>query len=686
MFQCERNFLFWGLAWKFQQRSGVISYLADKSGLSPNNEPFLTVEAATEFLRLSKNGEPASPLMSHAKLMYLLSRIKPYAKELPGTSLYMKQEQRHLLSMINSPVTLRNGNWNWFFTNVLDDLNSKLLQDNLVTSSQFLSTPRLISFRSEVATRRQVADTLTNSERAQLVRQFPAISARVFMLHQEAMFNIIFQGRDQPLGEISDFWRRVEFQARGTPHSHNLICTTKNGILETDVKLPEKANAEDIRKLSCLCDFVSTVITARVQPRAKDDISDLPSDQTEHEEHLSNESKFSYKFQRSLYKHNNHPGTERFTSNRDYSYDKFTDKIVDPRVQKHYRRQQLFNQTHDCRFTCFKYCKPGDPRHCRFRFPKDNFKGNDTRTVIVTGTDHRNKQRILVEPPRNNQYLAQHIKSPLAMAAIGANNDLAKIDKATGSAVYASAYSSKADKPDNYALQNAISRKLALAITSAAVVSHFTDKQLLRKVSIALTQATVVGAVQAAHILLDLPLVISSRVNVNLNALIRKEIDMHTIITDETALNEMDPDSDATNKSPTCQLGRRDAYYTLYCILIKLYGVCRITFAAYLMTYRTEVNKSKAAKVDPPDLIVDRSGAITNAVTFVIQQVTVTGTYIINVTVTLYVMVAATITVLLLCNAIPCHFTAMLYCVLLLLYCYAIPRLITVMLLCYTLS
>ena len=224
MFQCDKNFLFWGLAWKFQQKSGVISYLAEKNGLGPNDEPFLTVEAATEFLRLSKNGEPASPLMSHAKMMYLLSRIKPYAQELPGTSLYMKQEQRHLLSMINSPVTVSNGNWNWFFTNVLDDLNSKLLQDNLVTSTQLLDTPRLISFRSELAKRRQVADTLTSSERAQLVRQFPAISARIFMLHQEAIFQIIFQGLDLPLGVITDLWRRIEFQARGTVIYCYVLC------------------------------------------------------------------------------------------------------------------------------------------------------------------------------------------------------------------------------------------------------------------------------------------------------------------------------------------------------------------------------------------------------------------------------------------------------------------------------
>ena len=89
MFQSERNFLFWALAWKFQQKSGTISLLADMVGMGPNNDPVLTVENAIEFLRLSKSGETASPLMSNAKMVYLMSRIKPFSKLLPGTSMYV---------------------------------------------------------------------------------------------------------------------------------------------------------------------------------------------------------------------------------------------------------------------------------------------------------------------------------------------------------------------------------------------------------------------------------------------------------------------------------------------------------------------------------------------------------------------------------------------------------------------
>jgi len=621
MFQSERNFLFWALAWKFQQKSGTISLLADKVGLGPNNDPVLTVETAIEFLRLSKSGETASPLMSNAKMVYLMSRIKPFSKLLPGTSMYMQLEQRHLLSMINSSLTTADGNWNWFFTNAQDDINSPLLQDNLITSTKVLSQQRPIVFNSTITDRRREADTLTKSERAQLVRQYPAISARIFHLHQDALFQHIFKGEDAPLGKLLDFWRRVEFQARGTAHSHNLICTEKNGILESDIKLPENASVEETEKLASLCANVSTVVTARLQPRAPDDRSDLPADQLEHEEHVENETKYSYYFDHSLYTGQKHPGTSRFTSKYDYSYDKRSDKINDPKVQKQYRRLQLYNQMHQCRFTCFKYCKAGHPRLCRFRFPKIRYPENETKTVIVTSKDHRGKSRVLVEPPRTNQNLAQHIKSPLAMIAISGNNDLAKTDRVTGSAVYASAYASKGDKPDCVALQNAISRKLAQTIVNADAVTNFTDKQLIRTVSTALTQSVVIGTVQAAYILLNLPLVISSRGNVNLNAQHRKDIELHSLVTDEAVLDTMDADSDATNKSPTCQMGSRDAYYVLYLKLVALYGICRINFAAYLMFYRVEKNKGKQKKLDPPDLILDVRGHITNATTCVLGQV-----------------------------------------------------------------
>ena len=38
-------------------------------------------------------------------------------------------------------------------------------------------------------------------------------------------------GKHQPLGKIIDTWRRIEFQLRGTPHSHGMACVINDGTL-----------------------------------------------------------------------------------------------------------------------------------------------------------------------------------------------------------------------------------------------------------------------------------------------------------------------------------------------------------------------------------------------------------------------------------------------------------------------
>lgn len=215
----------------------------------------------------------------------------------------------------------------------------------------------------------------------------------------------------------------------------------------------------------------------------------------------------------------------------------------------------------------------------------------------------------------------QHMKSPLGLMTIDANSDISRIDKLSGSVMYASGYVSKNDKPEMTALQNAISRKLAMFAVNSDVYSPPTYRQMINTVANAITQMFQVGAVQASWFIHDLPIVISSRDSTNVNALKRKDINIHTILCNTDELNALPRGSTAVNKSPSCQLGRRDAYYRLYKRLKKLYRVCRINFFSFLQAFRTIRNTSKKGKIEPPDLTVDVKGVIDNAVTFVIDKV-----------------------------------------------------------------
>ncbi len=60
------------------------------------------------------------------------------------------------------------------------------------------------------------------------------MSARIHAAQQTVFWKYIICGKAAPFKVVKDFWRRVEFQERGTPHSHNLINIelTPGGINE----------------------------------------------------------------------------------------------------------------------------------------------------------------------------------------------------------------------------------------------------------------------------------------------------------------------------------------------------------------------------------------------------------------------------------------------------------------------
>ena len=50
----------------------------------------------------------------------------------------------------------------------------------------------------------------TKDERLKILRDSPALSARLFHYKQEAILEKLMRGQHKPLGDIGDIWRRVE--------------------------------------------------------------------------------------------------------------------------------------------------------------------------------------------------------------------------------------------------------------------------------------------------------------------------------------------------------------------------------------------------------------------------------------------------------------------------------------------
>jgi hypothetical protein len=105
------------------------------------------------------------------------------------------------MALLPSPVVARDGTWRWFSTMAPADVNENRLFEILAVSEKD---------GYDWKAREERALRLNDTERIALLRQHPALAARLFHLKQQCIWDCILMGENKPLGEIVDFWRRIE--------------------------------------------------------------------------------------------------------------------------------------------------------------------------------------------------------------------------------------------------------------------------------------------------------------------------------------------------------------------------------------------------------------------------------------------------------------------------------------------
>jgi len=233
-----------------------------------------------------------------------------------------------------------------------------------------------VNFTSTIEMRRSKSDQLTKAERAELLRSHPMIAARIHALSQEAFWKYVLNGRDQPVGKITDYWRRVEFQLRGSPHSHNLICVLRfrnddGSVIMTDVVVDKNKLIQ-----GKAVEYLQSIATARLGKRQDEDNSDIGvgpiADVKRKKEraYMFNVKRAEY-FQDAMDPETSycHPCRTRMPRPElsadtivDYSYrDGEVAAAGGARndIAVTARRLKLANQMHCCQQSCFKYCKKG---------------------------------------------------------------------------------------------------------------------------------------------------------------------------------------------------------------------------------------------------------------------------------------------------------------------------------------
>lgn len=95
----------------------------------------------------------------------------------------------------------------------------------------------------------QQINSLSAGMRSEQLADKPEYAAQLFWLRWRIFWKHVINGKSKPLGHIVDYFVRVEFQMRGSPHLHLLFWMLEAakalGLLENDTGLAQLADMID---------------------------------------------------------------------------------------------------------------------------------------------------------------------------------------------------------------------------------------------------------------------------------------------------------------------------------------------------------------------------------------------------------------------------------------------------------
>ena len=122
-----------------------------------------------------------------------------FMKNIRGTPAYWKDQLLDLLARINTlgPPT-------FFLTLTANDMH----------------WPELFQLINNNLTNEEISQ-MTSCQKLELLRHHPLHAVMFFERRLDSFINNIIKGSSKPLGNVNDYWLRIEFQMRGSPHVHS---------------------------------------------------------------------------------------------------------------------------------------------------------------------------------------------------------------------------------------------------------------------------------------------------------------------------------------------------------------------------------------------------------------------------------------------------------------------------------
>ena len=201
-------------SYKMKKIAGGVAYIASlnveasgHSATGPSGEGGDAVGSDSSLFAQIQTAPDAQSIMdalqsnNGALANRILRRLEPYADRLSGSPAFIMHERKLLYAMLGSPIVREEGEPAIFSTISPNDRFYPELPDILAHD---------ISDDDDAAVEGE--RIYTKKERVQMLRDHPVLAARLFEIRSRLLFEKVFCGEDNPLGKLSDWWMRLEFQ------------------------------------------------------------------------------------------------------------------------------------------------------------------------------------------------------------------------------------------------------------------------------------------------------------------------------------------------------------------------------------------------------------------------------------------------------------------------------------------
>jgi len=213
-FQNSPQFIFAAFTMEMRRKIGGVSATAAKNSMLNKSQmnqkdDVVTVKDMTDILTFLNGGVSSNDTSALTpSIKDLLQRLTPFSKGLKGTPMHMALERKKLYATIQSPVIAQNAHWRYFVTFAPSETHDPRLFDIVANYTHNNDPYSQIQKENLLASKK--LKYRPKQERLEILSTHPALSARLFEYKQNSIWKCVLQGQDKPLGEISDFWRRIE--------------------------------------------------------------------------------------------------------------------------------------------------------------------------------------------------------------------------------------------------------------------------------------------------------------------------------------------------------------------------------------------------------------------------------------------------------------------------------------------